>query len=556
MDRSFVLFKIIGEGSFAETSLTSINIPSNVAEIGVRALAGTKLTSIELPSSLMNLGDKVFYECNDLMEIKVKDGNPIYYSLDGVLFNNEGVLLKYPPAKYCDYYKVPEGVTSICDYSFEDCIQLQSISLPNGIEHIGNVVFCGCSKLSTFTIPESVVSVGFSAFEGCQRLNTLHLPSNLESIGNCAFDDCNELSNVYISDIAKWCCVQFGYSLNDLWHIYGYSNPLNSGADLYLNGEMVTELTIPDGITEIGNSFTGCGSIEEVILPEGVKSIRYEAFSNCFNLKSISLPSSLESIGASAFNNCNNLASVYITDLEKWCCVELETESDRFGLYEEGEFPNPLSKGADLYLNNEKVIDLIIPSSVKTLGNSFTGCGSIISVTIPTTTTTINDNAFEGCSNLENIYMMSETAMSIRHIGLDNRMSINVPADSHMDYLSKNSDVQNIVAYYYGKSWGLSGTFNKWGETSDIEMHEEGGYYVARNVELSSDTEFKFRLDNSWDKNYGAISSSAVVEDISNNAKSYGANIMVVKPGCYDIYLSKHYDEYFIMTSGTHPDAL
>lgn len=517
----------IGEFAFYSTQLVSIELPTSLKVIGAEAFNDTPLTSILIPESVIEIGELVFYGCRNLMEINVNEGNQNYFSLDGVLCSRDGTLLSFPVAKPCSEYKIPEGVMSIGEMAFEDC-----------------------SQLSVINIPEGITTIGYRAFGDCQRLKIVHVPSTLERVGISAFDGCNDLSNVYISDIAKWCCVQFPYT-EDL-----DSNPLYRGADLYLNGERITKLTIPEGVTEVGNSFTGCGSIEEVVVPEGVKSISQKAFRGCFNLTSISLPSSLESIGASAFVNCDNLSSVYITDLAKWCSVELNEFLYYLGYYEEGVFPNPLSKGADLYLNNEKVIDLIIPSSVRTLGNSFTGCGSIISVTIPATTTTIKDNAFEGCSNLENIYMMSETAMSVEHIGLDDRMYINVPADSHDSYLSKNSNVQHIVAYYYGKSWGLSGTFNEWGETSDIEMVEEGGYYVARNVELLSDTEFKFRLDNSWDKNYGAISSAAVVENTLNKARSYGSNIKITKPGCYDIYLSKHYDEYFIMTSGKFPDEL
>lgn len=542
--------EVIDDNAFCETNLKSIELPSSLKVIGEIAFSESKLVSVELPSSLISLGDEVFSGCPDLMEINVKEGTQGYYSLDGVLYSNDGTLLTFPPAKPCDDYSVPEGITSIGESAFSCCIRLQSISLPNSVKYIGNDAFSGCLKLSEISVPEGVVNILGGTFEGCRGLKALHIPSTLESIGDHAFDGCDELANVYISDLAKWCSVQFGLtSLGEEsgWTIAGYSSPLYRGADLYLNGELVTELTIPEGITEIGNSFTGCGSIEEVIIPEGVKKIRSEAFADCIDLKSISLPGSLESIDDSAFRNCDNLSSVYITDITKWCNVGLDVW---------GSFSNPLHYGADLYLNNEKVTDLTLPSDVKTLGNSFAGCGSITSVTIPITTTKIEDNAFKGCSNLLNIYMKSEAAMPIGNMGLDDRVYINVPAASHEDYMSENSNIRNIVAYYYGQTWGISGTFNNWGETDDIPMLDEGGYYVAKGVELSSSTEFKFRLDNSWSINYGAVASVAVAENVSNNTKSYGPNIMVTTPGCYDIYLSKHYDEYFVMASGMSPDEL
>lgn len=136
--------EVIDYGAFAESNLKSIELPSSLKVIGEDAFRESKLVSVELPSSLISLGDDVFSDCPDLMEINVKEGALGYYSLDGVLYSNDGTLLTFPPAKPCDDYSVPEGITSIGASAFSGCIRLQSISLPNSVKYIGHGAFSGC----------------------------------------------------------------------------------------------------------------------------------------------------------------------------------------------------------------------------------------------------------------------------------------------------------------------------------------------------------------------------------------------------------------------------
>ena len=90
------------------------------------------------------------------------------------------------------------------------------------------------------------------------------------------------------------------------------SSPLINGADLYANGELVTDLVIPDTVTEIRYwLFSGCQSIRSVVFPEGLTTIWEHAFENCPNLTEISFPSTLEFIGGDAFTGCNNIQTIH-----------------------------------------------------------------------------------------------------------------------------------------------------------------------------------------------------------------------------------------------------
>ena len=66
----------------------------------------------------------------------------------------------------------------------------------------------------------------------------------ITEIGSKAFEDCSFNLRIYISDIAAWCGINFCDSL---------SNPLSCAHKLYLNGELVRDLVIPDGVTVISN---------------------------------------------------------------------------------------------------------------------------------------------------------------------------------------------------------------------------------------------------------------------------------------------------------------
>ena len=118
--------------------------------------------------------------------------------------------------------------------------------------------------------------------------------------------------------------------------VFGSSsaNPLSYSHHLYINGEEVTEVVIPDGVTSINYyAFSGCSGLTSVTIPSSVTSIRDNAFANCTGLSSVTIPAGVTSVGPYVFRGCTNLKSAIVraTDLDFWTFLESGIETLTIG---------------------------------------------------------------------------------------------------------------------------------------------------------------------------------------------------------------------------------
>ena len=365
--------KYIGPEAFYECAgLVSVEIPDSVTRIDWCAFYGcTSLESITIPNSVTTIDSYAFSDCTKLASIDI-----------------------------------PESVITIYHGAFSDCTSLESITIPDGVKNIGEYTFSGCTSLTSVNLGNGVESIGRFAFYNCTSLVSVTLGDNLTSVTSQAFSGCTNIENVYITDIAAWCDISFGG---------GDANPLYYADNLYLNGELVTDLvipdnvtsigylafsrypgltsvTIPDGVTDIGASaFSGCSNLETVIIGDGVKTVGDFTFYDCANLTSVTIGKSVTSIGQQAFKGCTNIESVHIKDIAAWCGISCYDS-----------YSNPMCYADNLYFNDDVITDLVIPDGVTTITDSaFKNCVNISSVVIPDTVTSIENSAFEGCSGLE-----------------------------------------------------------------------------------------------------------------------------------------------------------
>ena len=384
-------------------SLTEINIPSSVTTIGSQAFDGcSSLTKV-------NITDLTKW-CN--IDFGYYSSNPLYYAhslyLNGTLVTELVIPNQITKIKKYAFYNgsfvsvtISNGVTNIEKNAFAGCSSLTTITIPNSVTIINTDAFSGCSKLVNITtpilgakfseifgsqattvtltkgtsipdnyfedyenltsiiIPNSVTSIGNEAFYRCTSLTSVTIPSSVTRIDD-AFFGCSSLKRVDITDLTKWCNIDFGY--------YS-SNPLKYANNLYVNGVKITDLVIPSGITKI-------------------KKYAFEGGS----FVSVTIHNSVTSIGGSAFDECRWLKRVNITDLTAWCNIDFDYV-----------YANPLYYAHHLHLNNTLVEDIAIPNDITQLKDSVFAGAYIYSVTIPDSVTSIGDSAFKNCLPLSDI---------------------------------------------------------------------------------------------------------------------------------------------------------
>ena len=245
-------------------------------------------------------------------------------------------------------------------------------------------------------IEYSVTSIGGDAFYSSSGLTSLTIPKSIKRI-NSTFNNCSLLTAVYITDLDAWCNIQFCKSDPER------SNPLWYAHHLFLNGEEIKDLIIPNSVTSIGyRTFSGCSSFTSVTIPNSVISIGDEAFENCSGLTSVTFSNGLTSIGKYAFQSCRGLTTLnipnsvnFIGDFAFRSCNGLTSAS----------IPNDLSTiGEGVFCGCSSLTSINIPNSLTSITNeTFYGCSSLISFTIPNSVKGIGNHAFYKCSNLTSV---------------------------------------------------------------------------------------------------------------------------------------------------------
>ena len=263
-----------------------------------------------------------------------------------------------------------------------------------------------------------VTRISDDAFKDCVSLTHITIPDSITCIDDRAFLNCGNLASVnYLGTIEQWC----GITLDS-----PSANPLHNGAKLYLNGEPVTELVIPNGVTTIKDyAFYGCDSLTSVTIGNSVTNIGSEAFNSCDNLTSVTIGNSVTSIGSCAFYNCDGLTSVTIpnsvTSIGYYAfygCTSL-TKVNYTGTIDQwvqiefvDSYSNPLSNANDLYINNELVTEANITTATSINAYAFCNYHSLTSVTIGNSVTSIGEMAFHGCGKLVEVYNLSSLSIT------------------------------------------------------------------------------------------------------------------------------------------------
>ncbi len=189
---------------------------------------------------------------------------------------------------------IPEGVTEIADYAFNDNAEIVRVHCPDSITKIGECAFQSCYALEEIQLPQNMNGVFGTMLNDCPKLRKVAIPQGITQIAPCA-----------------------------------------------LNGdESLTELSIPNTVTKIGwGAFTNCSSLETLYIPDSVTEINMAGtFAFCSALTSIRLPENLTFLweydcGDILFFACDSLKTLTIGSRD------FAYDTDRFQRFEKRNDP-------------------------------------------------------------------------------------------------------------------------------------------------------------------------------------------------------------------------
>lgn len=284
----------------------------------------------------------------------------------------------------------------------------------------------------TVVIPDSltyrnrtyrVTEIDDYAFSGCNKMTSVSIPASVWHIGLGAFDWCEGLKEIHINSLSSWCEMSF-YDVTD----DAGDSPLHYADELYLNGELITDLIVPKDVTEIGaHAFEGYDNLRSVVFQKDISTIYKSAFLNCTNLTDITFEGDVEYIGPYTFDGTPWLeyqpdGEIYIGKL----------------LYKyKGEMPFNTS--------------IVVKEGTEYICQSaFDCCEGLTSITLPSSLKQIHDYAFNGCVNLKEIYCKALTPPSINcyYNNFHDDVVIYVPKGTQEIYREDCQLFENVVEIF------------------------------------------------------------------------------------------------------------
>ena len=340
---------------------TPIVFPSTLKTIGHYAFCeNRRVKSVTFSNGLETIGSRAFSDCNDIESISLPETVTTMYdrafqSCDSITqFTFPSSITAVPEAVlyHCDKLQsvtLAAGTTSIADDAFENCPQLSdmnlaeqtsltsvgnyaffntgfvNVTLPNSITDMGWAVFQNCKKLESINVPTGIDYVPYDYCEDCNNLRSVQMHDGIRTIRHDAFLNCDSLVNIELNDqitsienrafqrCQKLNLPKLPDALTNLeyqaFHLTSsFTTPITIPAgvtyigDNCFNGSAIKTVVMHDGLTLGGGVFRNNDSLSSVRLPQDLTTIPNHTFYKCGGLKQIDLPETLTRIEYSAFD--------------------------------------------------------------------------------------------------------------------------------------------------------------------------------------------------------------------------------------------------------------
>ena len=305
----------------------------------------------------------------------------------------------------------------------------------------------------------------------------------IREMAGSGYDGKSTEGKLSVLDLSEAKIVEGGYYYNKYYYyendVYYYKNCYTSndviGKCAFKGCSGLTSLTLPDGITEIGDeAFEDCSGLTSLTLPDGITEIGSSAFFGCSGLTSLTLPAGITEISSSAFNRCSGLTSITIpngvTQIDKNAfrdCTGLTslTLPANIKMIGESAFENCsgltslnlpagiTTIGSSAFYGCSGLTSLTIPDGVTKIGKyAFSNCSYLTSLTIPSSVNSLGDYAFKNCSSLQSVHVSWSTPISADKAFNKadvSKCTLYVPQGTEQDYFLADvwGDFGNIVEY-------------------------------------------------------------------------------------------------------------
>lgn len=304
------------------STIKNIEFAYNLSELSLGCLANaTNLVELNLTGYMRNISSYMCQNCTNLETINWPEDSSLLeigdYAFQGC-------------AKLFGTITLPDTITNINSYAFNNCSSVDEFVLSDNVVSIGDSAFQDCANLKTFNITASLTQLSSGLLSGCTSLTSIDIPNNIINIKSRALDSCTNLSKIIIrnKDVVceengwfKFCPkiltagpIGSGCNIEFAWDtIIPKGAFTNSILDTLPNYTSLTEIILPNTITDIGDSaFANNINLNNITLPENLKAVGQNAFASCRGLVNLIIPSNVQIIGKNAFMRCQGLDTLKI----------------------------------------------------------------------------------------------------------------------------------------------------------------------------------------------------------------------------------------------------